>query len=79
MALEILSILAMSAEPERIFSGARITLTDRCCSMGDEALVKLECTKSWIKDNFLLVTHPELEMVKNLLDALVADETKDGD
>jgi len=79
MALEILSIPAMSAEPERIFSGARITLTDTRCSMGDEALAKLECTKSWIKDNFLPVTHPELEMIKNLLDALVADETKDGD
>ena len=49
MAIEILSIPAMSAEPERVFSGAKITLTDRRCSMGDEALAKLECTKSWIK------------------------------
>lgn len=79
MALEILSIPAMSAEPERIFSGARITLTDRRCSMGDDALAKLECTKSWIKDNFLPVTHPELQMVQNLLDALVADEAQGGD
>jgi len=29
MAIEILSIPALSAEPERVFSGAKITLTDR--------------------------------------------------
>jgi len=29
MAIEILRILAMSAEPERVFSGGKITLTDR--------------------------------------------------
>jgi len=32
MAIEILSIPAMSAEPERVFSGAKITLTDRGCT-----------------------------------------------
>ena len=79
MALKILSIPAMSAESERIVSGARITLTDRRCSTGDEALAKLECTTSWIKDNFLPLTHPELEMIQNLLDALVAEETNSGD
>ena len=79
MALEILSIPAMSAEPKRLISGARITLTDRRCSMGDEALAKLKCAKSWIKDNFLPVTHPELEIIQNLLDALVAEETNGGD
>ena len=79
MALEILSIPVISAEPERIFSGTRITLTNRRCSMGDEALAKLECTKSWIKDNFLPVTHPELQMIQNLLDALVADEAQGGE
>ncbi|KAG0638331.1 hypothetical protein HOY80DRAFT_1048162 [Tuber brumale] len=47
--------------------------------IADEALAKLECTKFWIKDNFLLVTHPELQMIENLLDALVDEETKGGD
>ena len=79
MALKILNIPAMSTEPERIFSGARITLTDRHCSMRDEPLAKLKCVKSWIKDNFLPVTHPELEMIQNLLDALVAEETNGRD
>lgn len=79
MALEILSIPVMSAEPERIFSGARITLTDRRCSIGDEALAKLECMKSWIKDDFLPVTHPELQMIQNLLNALVAEEGNSGE
>jgi len=35
MALEYLSIPAMSAEPERVFSGAKITISHRRCSMGD--------------------------------------------
>jgi len=42
--------------------------------MGDEALAKLECTKSWIKVNFLPVTHPELHMIEDLLNALVAEK-----
>ena len=35
MALEYLSIPVMSAEPERVFSGANITLSHRRCNMGD--------------------------------------------
>ncbi|KAG0637059.1 hypothetical protein HOY80DRAFT_1052719 [Tuber brumale] len=46
--------------------------------MADEVLVQLECTKSSIKDNFRLVIHPELQMIENLLDALVNEETKGG-
>jgi len=46
MALEYLSIPAMSAEPERVFSGAKTTISDRRCSLGDEAINALECLKS---------------------------------
>jgi len=52
MALDILSIPAMAAEPERLFSGARITITDRRARLGIEAIEAIECLKSWLqKDN----------------------------
>lgn len=38
MAIDILSIPAMSAEPERVFSGARRTIIERG-----------ECMKNWVK------------------------------
>jgi hypothetical protein len=33
MALDMFSIPAMSAEPERVFSGSKITISDRRCSL----------------------------------------------
>ena len=52
MALDILSVPAMSAEPERVFSSARITITDRRASLGIETVEAIECLKSWLrKDN----------------------------
>jgi hypothetical protein len=47
MAVDILSIPAMSAEPERLFSGAKITLRDRRNRLGSEVVEALECLKSW--------------------------------
>lgn len=52
MALDILSIPAMSAEPERLFSSAKITITDRRGRLGIESIEAIECLKSWLrKDN----------------------------
>ena len=52
MALDILSILSMSAELERLFSGAGITITDRRNRLGIESIQAIECLKSWLaKDN----------------------------
>jgi hypothetical protein len=45
--LDYLTIPAMSAEPERVFSAAKITLLDRRCRMEDDAIEALECPKSW--------------------------------
>lgn len=53
MALDILSILAMSAALERLFSGAKITITDRRNRLGIEAVQALECLKSWLKKTAL--------------------------
>ena len=45
--MDILSIPAMSAEPERLFSRAKITITDRRNRLGSDAIEALECLKSW--------------------------------
>jgi hypothetical protein len=36
--LELFSIPAMSTEPERVFSGAKITIFDRGCQLSDAAV-----------------------------------------
>lgn len=51
MAIDILSIPAMSAEPERIFSGSRRTISWTRCSLGGDTIEMLECLKSWIRQN----------------------------
>jgi len=38
MALTFLTLPAIGAEPKRVFSGAKITLSDRRCRMGDDAV-----------------------------------------
>ena len=55
MALNILSIPVMSADPERLFSGAKITISDRRNRLGITTIQALECLKSWLK----LVEIPE--------------------
>lgn len=45
--MDILSIPEMSAEPERLFSRAKITITDRRYRLGSDVIEALECLKSW--------------------------------
>jgi hypothetical protein len=47
MAIDILSIPAMSDEPERVFSGARRTVSWERAQMGPDTLEKVECLKHW--------------------------------
>ncbi|KAG7001073.1 hypothetical protein FOFC_02927 [Fusarium oxysporum] len=49
MAVDILSIPAMSAEPERVFSGPRRTISWDRCQLGSRTIERGECMKSWIK------------------------------
>jgi hypothetical protein len=49
MAIDILSIPAMSDEAERVFSGARRTVTDFRGSLNVTSIEMLECVKSWRK------------------------------
>lgn len=54
MALDMLSIPAMSASPERLFSAAGLTVTDRRNRLNSEAIEALECLRSWYKlDNYV--------------------------
>ena len=48
MAIDILSIPAMSAELERLFLGAKITVTERRNRLGVDTIEYLECLKSWL-------------------------------
>ena len=47
MALDFLTIPALSAESERVFSGAKITLSDHRCRIGDNALEALNPWSSY--------------------------------
>jgi hypothetical protein len=49
MAINVLSIPAMSADVERLFSSAGLTLSDCRNCMGTELLEALERLKSWLK------------------------------
>jgi hypothetical protein len=49
MALDILSIPAMSAAPERLFLGAKIVIPDRKNRLGIESINALLCLRSWFK------------------------------
>ena len=53
MAIDILSIPAMSDEPERVFSGARRTISWERCQIGAENLEKVECVKHWKRSGIL--------------------------
>jgi hypothetical protein len=53
MALDILSIPAMSDEPERVFSGARRTVSWERAQMEPETLEKVECLKHWKRSGIL--------------------------
>jgi hypothetical protein len=48
MAFDYLSIPGMSAEPERLFSSAKITVTDRRNRLGSDILEALYCLRSWL-------------------------------
>jgi hypothetical protein len=49
MAMDVLSIPAMSADPERVFSGVRRTISWERMSLGADTINVGECLKSWIR------------------------------
>jgi hypothetical protein len=55
----------MSAELERLFSGAKITLSNRRNRLGADVFEALECLKSWLK-----IRDKKAEVLERLLDSL---------
>jgi hypothetical protein len=51
MAIDLLSIPAMSAEVERLFSSCKITITDRRNRIGIDTVEAIECLKSWLRES----------------------------
>jgi hypothetical protein len=49
MAFTIFTIAPMSAGPERVFSGAKYTISLERISLGAEMVEISECLKSWVK------------------------------
>ena len=78
MAIDIYSIPAISAEPERVFSGAKRTVSDLRGSLKGEIIELLECLKSWFQLG--VFTKEDLYAIIGDLDkegALVALEAMD--
>ena len=49
MAIDILSIPAMSVEPERLFSGAKLTITDLRNRLDEGSINATELLKHWYR------------------------------
>ena len=67
MALDLLSIPAMSAEVERLFSSCKITITDRRNQIGIDSIEATECLKSWMRKNNINFVDSEVEDLVSLL------------
>lgn len=61
MAMDYLSIPGMSAEPERLFSSTKMTITDRRNRLGGDIIEALECLRSWLN-----IMDSEAELVMGL-------------
>jgi hypothetical protein len=59
MAIDILSIPPMSAEAERVFSGARRTISWERAALGSVSVERGECLKSWSLQNTSLLRASE--------------------
>jgi hypothetical protein len=54
MIIEILSILAMNTEFERVFSGARCTISWERMQLRGENIEKPECLKNWVRSGLTM-------------------------
>jgi hypothetical protein len=77
MALDYLTVPAMSAEPERVFSAAKLTLSDRRCRMGDDAVEALECLKSWQRDGLIAASRLDIKAMEDMLNALCQEDLEE--
>jgi len=61
LAVNILSIPAMSAEAERVFSGARRTISWERMQLGEETIEVIECLKHWKRNKAVKLVEDEIE------------------
>ena len=67
MAIDILFIPPISAKPERIFSGARRTISWQQMRLGPGNIEKTECLKSWIRIGLVAGWRKELILGINII------------
>jgi hypothetical protein len=60
MAVDILSVPAMSAEAERVFSGARRQIPWSRANLGPNTIEQMECLKHWLRNGWLNQLNIEL-------------------
>lgn len=60
LALDILSIPAMSAEPERLFSATKLIISDSRNKLSIKMIESLACLKSWYKLRDVQLVEEEL-------------------
>jgi hypothetical protein len=76
LAIDILSVPAMSDAPERVFSGTRRTISWERCRMGPQMIERTQCLKSWIKAK--IVNTDEIDEI-DLDVALKGEEGEEGE
>lgn len=74
MAMDNLTIPAMSAETERVFSAAKLRMSDRRCKMGDDAVEALECLKSWKPDGLFDACRKDNRVMEDTLCGLCEED-----
>ena len=62
----------MSAEVERVFSSASLTITDRRNHFGEEIFEAIECQKSWLQSG--IIELPEADEMQCMLEQLEVHE-----
>ena len=72
MAIDIYSIPAMSSEAERVFSGAKRSISDSRGSLKSETIELLECLKSWFRLG--IFTKEDLHAIVTTMEEGVAEE-----
>jgi hypothetical protein len=70
MAIDILSIAPMSTETERLFSKAKLTVTDQRGSMNIETLNLLECLRSWDRSTLIVPSEVSIPL-REVFDCLI--------
>jgi len=73
MSVELMSIPAMSDEPERLFSSAKLLISDLRNRLGDDIIEAAECLKSWVKQGLIFgATESDMVHMEKMLTDLAS-------